>query len=262
MAITPRVPSVASPLWQEAVGAWELGSPRVRPVPLAVGLVALAHVAGAWWMVHRPEDIAVLREPQVLTVSLLAAPTAPLALPRQEPVVPEAQPRAAAPNSPQPRSGSSTLPSATPAPLATASPSVAPAVSAAPVAQALPAVSTVQAATAMPSAATAVGAEPVRSQPQPKVLPASAVRYLVEPVLTYPRASQDLGESGTVVLKVLVDELGRPKEVEVAKSSGHARLDQQAMQAMRRARFQPHIEDGAARPVWVMAPQTFTLEDQ
>ncbi len=114
----------------------------------------------------------------------------------------------------------------------------------------------------MPSAATAVGAEPVRSQPQPKVLPASAVRYLVEPVLTYPRASQDLGESGTVVLKVLVDELGRPKEVEVAKSSGHARLDQQAMQAMRRARFQPHIEDGAARPVWVMAPQTFTLEDQ
>lgn len=96
---------------------------------------------------------------------------------------------------------------------------------------------------------------------QPKVLPSSAVRYLVMPVLTYPRASRDLGEQGVVRLKVLVDEQGRPKDIEVVRSSGHPRLDQQATLAMKKARFQPHLEEGKPRMVWVVAPLTFNLEE-
>ena len=59
----------------------------------------------------------------------------------------------------------------------------------------------------------------------------------------------------------LVDERGRPTEIQVVKSSGYPRLDQQAVQAMRAARFKPHVEDGVARPMWVRTPQTFILED-
>ena len=35
----------------------------------------------------------------------------------------------------------------------------------------------------------------------------------------------------------------------------------EAVQAMKKARFQPHLEDGQARKVWVVAPLTFNLED-
>jgi protein TonB len=79
--------------------------------------------------------------------------------------------------------------------------------------------------------------------------------------LTYPRVSRELGEQGSVLLRVLVDERGRPTDIQVVKSSGYPRLDQQAVQAMRAARFKPHVEDGVARPMWVRTPQTFILED-
>lgn len=87
------------------------------------------------------------------------------------------------------------------------------------------------------------------------------MRYLIEPVTQYPRASRELGESGVVRMRVLVDEQGRPREVEVAKSSGFPRLDQAALQAMRAARFQPHIEDGQPRTVWVLASLNFKLDE-
>lgn len=138
-----------------------------------------------------------------------------------------------------------------------------PAVPAAPVTPPSP---TPVAAPAAPNAAPGpVTAAPTsdtgRTPMQPKVLPSSAVRYLVEPVLAYPRASRELGETGVVRLKVLVDEQGHPREIVVARSSGYPRLDQQAVQAMKYARFQPHIEEGAARMVWVLAPLTFNLEE-
>lgn len=224
----------------------------------------MAHVAGALWLSHRPEEAPEVREPEVLTVSLLAAARSEPVVPQPERSTPAQPPRLAESTSRQqpPRPVLPALPAAAATPLLTAAPSAAPAVAPATVTPAAQAMSIAPPAATAQAVTPAANAEPVRPPPPPKVLAASAVRYLVEPVLTYPRASRDLGESGTVVLKVLVDEQGRPKEIEVAKSSGHARLDQQALQAMRRARFQPHIEDGAARPVWVMAPQTFTLEDQ
>lgn len=88
----------------------------------------------------------------------------------------------------------------------------------------------------------------------------SAVRYLVEPPQVYPRASRDLGESGVVQLKVLVDEEGRPKDVLISKGSGFPRLDRQAVINMKAARFQPHVEAGVPRAVWVPAEIVFNLE--
>lgn len=109
--------------------------------------------------------------------------------------------------------------------------------------------------------APAAVAAPAPPPPAPRELQVSAVSYLVPPVLTYPRISRDQGEQGTVLLRVLVDERGRPAEIVVAKSSGYTRLDHQAVVAMRAARFKPYIDNGVPRSAWVPAPLAFNLED-
>ena len=114
------------------------------------------------------------------------------------------------------------------------------------------------AAAPMASAAEAVMAP---LQAEPKVLPSSSVRYAQAPVLSYPRVSRELSQQGEVMLKVLVDEQGRPRDIELLRSSGYSRLDHQAVLAMTRARFQPHLENGIARKVWVIAPMKFNFED-
>lgn len=88
----------------------------------------------------------------------------------------------------------------------------------------------------------------------------SAMRYLVEPAKVYPRASRELGETGVVRLRVLIDEEGRPKTVQLVRSAGFPRLDKQAVQNMSVARFQPHTEGGEPRAVWVQAEIVFSLD--
>jgi len=84
----------------------------------------------------------------------------------------------------------------------------------------------------------------VAAPPAPKVVPASAVRYLVEPKMTVPLLSRRLGEQGIVHLRIVVDTKGLLKEASVKKSSGFARLDQAALQEIRSARFVPQTENG------------------
>ena len=48
-------------------------------------------------------------------------------------------------------------------------------------------------------------------------------------------------------------------DVQVQKSSGYARLDQAAIQAMRQARFRPYTENGIAYPARVDIPFDFVL---
>jgi protein TonB len=80
------------------------------------------------------------------------------------------------------------------------------------------------------------------------------VRYVTLPPVEVPRASRRAGEHGTVWLRVVVDVAGQPAQVSVQRSSGFARLDEQALWAMRQARFKPHTEDGRAVEVEVIAP--------
>jgi protein TonB len=54
-----------------------------------------------------------------------------------------------------------------------------------------------------------------------------------------------------VVLRVRVGIDGRPKAVEIAGSSGHPRLDEAALRAVREARFRPYLEDGRPREALV-----------
>ena len=55
----------------------------------------------------------------------------------------------------------------------------------------------------------------------------------------YPTISQENGEEGTVVLKIMVSPEGKVTNVGVAKSSGFARLDRAARNAGKSGRFQP-----------------------
>ncbi len=96
--------------------------------------------------------------------------------------------------------------------------------------------------------------------PQIKQIPASAVRYLREPRMTVPLMSKRLRESGVVHLRVVVDVRGQPREITLAKSSGFTRLDEQALQDMRSARFAPYMENGQPVEWEVIAPMSYEVD--
>ena len=81
----------------------------------------------------------------------------------------------------------------------------------------------------------------------------------IEP--TYPPASRRASEEGTVRLKVLVDEAGRPKDIQIATSSGFTRLDEAAKQAVRRWKFVAATDGAKAISVWTQVSITFRLTD-
>lgn len=107
---------------------------------------------------------------------------------------------------------------------------------------------------ALPLAIVTPEPAPLVTPPARRQLPASAVQYRVLPPAELPSASRRAGESGTVWLRVLVDATGVPAQVSVQLTSGFRRLDEQALWAMRQARFRPHTEGGRAIEVEVIAP--------
>ena len=84
-----------------------------------------------------------------------------------------------------------------------------------------------------------------------------SVTRRVEPV--YPPASRRLDEQGAVLLRVLVDERGRPREVQIAKSSGYDRLDQAAITAVRRWLFSPALQASGAVSAWTQVKVVLQL---
>lgn len=114
------------------------------------------------------------------------------------------------------------------------------------------------AATAAPQdSAPAKAAEPGSSASQPR----TDAAYLVPPSPNYPILSKRLGETGKVYLRVHVLPSGQPDQVEVRTTSGSARLDNAAMEAVRRARFVPRRVGGEAVDQWVLVPISFNLEN-
>lgn len=87
----------------------------------------------------------------------------------------------------------------------------------------------------------------------------SEVEYLEPPRPGYPSVSRRLREQGLVVLRVLVDERGRAELLHVHRSSGHARLDQAALEAVQRAEFRPYVANGLVQRVYVLVPIEFAL---
>jgi protein TonB len=86
---------------------------------------------------------------------------------------------------------------------------------------------------------------------------------LICPVRTqppYPPLSRRLGEAGRVVLRVELDETGRPRAARLIASSGHPRLDDAALAAVWTWRCHPAQRDGQAVRAVAIQPFDFTLQ--
>jgi protein TonB len=76
----------------------------------------------------------------------------------------------------------------------------------------------------------------------------------------YPAIAKRLGEQGTVKLKALVDETGKPTRIQIIGTSGSARLDQAAVDYFVCSRFFPGRVNGVPTAMWYEAPINFILE--
>ena len=102
---------------------------------------------------------------------------------------------------------------------------------------------------------TAIDTPQVQTAPPPMV---EEIEYVRAPAPRYPPESQRGRERGTVLLRVLVDALGRPAQIEVERSSGYSRLDAAARAAVEKALFRPHEVNGVRQPAQVLIPIEFT----
>jgi TonB family protein len=75
----------------------------------------------------------------------------------------------------------------------------------------------------------------------------------------YPESARREGREGSVLLRVLIDDQGRSKEVEVNRSSGSDALDRAAAEAIKRWRFHPARHGGNPVESWVRIPIEFRL---
>lgn len=86
-------------------------------------------------------------------------------------------------------------------------------------------------------------------------------RYRDTPKPIYPESARREGHEGRVVLRVLIDNQGKAKSVELNTSSGSKALDQAATKAIKLWRFHPaHVGD---TPIdsWANVPVDFRLTD-
>jgi protein TonB len=209
-----------------------------------VSAVVGMHVLGLWAMqsglLARVVEIVV---PVQVMAELIEAPQpeippAPPA-PKPEPVV----------NKPQPV----VKPKPQPVPFPIPAPVVAePAVITAP--EVPPPVA--QAPTPAPAASPAPAPEPAPARIE---LPSSDADYLNNPLPPYPPLSRRLGEQGTVLVRVHIDQEGNPTHAEVKTSSGYERLDQTALQTARRWRYKPGKQNGVPIAMALEVPISFQL---
>ncbi len=87
------------------------------------------------------------------------------------------------------------------------------------------------------------------------------VRYRETPKPLYPERARQQGQQGRVLLRVLVDREGRPKAVELGRSSGSETLDRAAVEAIRLWRFSPARYGDKPVEAWVRIPVDFRLTD-
>lgn len=203
-----------------------------------VGAIAFGHVAALWAVLQVPAVREAVHDAAPMFVELIAPPAPPappVPAPPPPPVVKAPPPRVlAAPPAPTPA----------PAPFEVAPTPVEP----------------VAPAAVAPAVVQAPPAPPAPPPPPPRMIPASAIQYLGDTPIDFPRMSRRLNESGTVTLRVYIDERGLPANVLVAQHSGFPRLDEAAVASVKRWRFKPYTENGQALAGWALIPVIFELE--
>jgi protein TonB len=110
----------------------------------------------------------------------------------------------------------------------------------------------------VPSDATPPPDAAVTSSSEPAEVSNLQVEHRTDPV--YPAASRRASEEGTTVLRVLVDERGRPGDVSIMQSSGFPRLDQSAVDAIRHWTFAAARNGAQAVRAYTIVRVSFRLE--
>ncbi|HXP00876.1 MAG TPA: energy transducer TonB [Luteibacter sp.] len=103
---------------------------------------------------------------------------------------------------------------------------------------------------------------PVAPPATPSAPIEATLAYVSAPAPAYPRIAINGRMQGTVTLRVLVDEAGKPVDVVIESSSGHAVLDKAARdQVLAKWRFQPAQANGQPVRAWARIPVSFDLRD-
>ncbi len=95
-------------------------------------------------------------------------------------------------------------------------------------------------------------AGPLRSTPS---------RYSRTPPPVYPEAARHKGYEGLVLVSVEILETGSPGRLIVKKSSGYDLLDQAALQAVRKWKFAPAVQNNVRIRTWGDVPIRFVLQE-
>lgn len=86
------------------------------------------------------------------------------------------------------------------------------------------------------------------------------VKVITQTTPKYPTNIFRKNVSGTVLLKVLIDSTGSPKDITIEKSSGTKSLDRAARKAVSEWKFSPKIVNGIAVPSDLLIPIEFKSE--
>jgi TonB family protein len=78
--------------------------------------------------------------------------------------------------------------------------------------------------------------------------------------IRYPEEAAKKNLEGVATVAVLVDATGRVEETRIAKTSGHGVLDDEALIAVARVRWQAGRKDGQAVSSWTTVPVEFKAE--
>lgn len=225
-------------------------SPRRRPRSprgaICLTLVAAAHAGSlALWLTAKPAPVTAAPIPPMM-VELLA----PTPLPIVAPAEPKPQP-------PQPVKQVARPRPAPPKPVARPNPEQAITEQAPPPAAPEP---TPAPAEPAPVAEAPKPAPPAPAPPATVVAPKFDAAYLSNPAPPYPPMSRRMGEQGTVLVRVFVTAEGLPDKIELKKSSGAGRLDESALDVIKRWRFVPARRGDEKVGAWVVVPIKFSVE--
>lgn len=233
--------------------------PHISRNAAIVGSVVLMHGVGLWalnnGLLQRAVEVVV---PAEILAEFIAPPPPPAAPPAPAPVVqpppPEpVKPRVAPAPAPRPKPAPRPAPAPKPLTVQEAAPT-APAMEAAP-----PAPAPVPAPPSPPPPAP-----PAPPAPAPEVVvqPSTNAAHLNNPRPPYPAMSKRLGETGRVIVRVLIGPDGRAQEARIQRSSGFDRLDQVALETARdRWRYRPGTRNGVPEAMWFNVPINFELTD-
>lgn len=95
------------------------------------------------------------------------------------------------------------------------------------------------------------------AEPEPIVPPRADAAFLGNPAPVYPQLSKRMREQGRVLLDVYILVDGTVGRIRLKRSSGHARLDESALEAVRQWRYLPAHRGDEAIPFSHVQPIDF-----